>query len=475
MAKLWDKGYAVDREVEAFTTGDDYLLDRELVEADCLASIAHARTLARIGVLTHDEAGQLSDELRAIACASAAGSFTVEPADEDCHTAIENRLVERLGDLGKKIHTCRSRNDQVIAAIRVYARERLLGLFDDVLSLCATLRAFAEKHQTVPMIGRTHTQVAMPSSVGLWAGAWLESLLDDLRLLATAYELNDQCPLGSAASYGVPMPIDRQLTSDLLGFGKLQNNVLYANNSRGKIESVILGACAQIAVDLSRAAQDLINFSLPEFGYFTVPKELCTGSSIMPQKRNPCGLELVRAKTSTILACYNQILDILKGLPSGYNRDLQETKRPFIEGLRLTRACVRVTDITFSKLEVNEERCVAAFRAAPEVFATDEALRLVVQGVPFRDAYRQVAASLGGKMTPGVFCAEHPKGRGRQKTPGVIFPPDPRASIAQRKHAGGPANLRLDLADATIKQIKEFADTRRDRLRRATDALLSGA
>jgi argininosuccinate lyase len=421
------------------------------VEADCLASIAHARMLAKIGVLTHDEAGQLADELRAIACASAAGSFTVEQADEDCHTAIENRLVERLGDLGKKIHTCRSRNDQVIAATRVYAREKLLSLFDDVLSLCSTLRAFAEKHQGVPMIGRTHTQLAMPSSVGLWAGAWLESLLDDLRLLQTAYELNDQCPLGSAASYGVPMPIDRQLTSDLLGFGKLQNNVLYANNSRGKIESVILGACAQIAIDLSRAAQDIINFSLPEFGYFTIPKELCTGSSIMPQKRNPCGLELVRAKASTILACHNQILNILKGLPSGYNRDLQETKRPFIEGLRLTAACVRVMDITFARLEVNAERCVAAFKAAPEVFATDEALRLVVQGVPFRDAYRQVAASLD-----------------------TLQATDPRASIAQRTHAGGPANLRLDLADATMKQVKEFADTRRDRLRRATDALLSG-
>ncbi len=449
MAKLWDKGYAVDRELEAFTTGDDYLLDRELVEADCLASTAHARMLAKIGVLTAAEAGQLAAELAAIAADRREGKFTVEAADEDCHTAIENRLVARLGDLGKRIHTCRSRNDQVIAALRVYAREKLLGLFDDTLSLCATLRSFAAKHQGVPMIGRTHTQVAMPSSVGLWAGAWLESLLDDLRLLGAAYELNDQCPLGSAASYGVPMPIDRQLTSDLLGFAKLQNNVLYANNSRGKIESVILGACVQIAIDLSRAAQDLINFSLPEFGYFTIPKELCTGSSIMPQKRNPCGLELVRAKTSTLLACYNQILNILKGLPSGYNRDFQETKRPFIEGLRLTAACVRVMDITFARLEVNEERCVAAFKAAPEVFATDEALRLAALGVPFRDAYRRVAAMLD-----------------------QLAASDPRASIARRTHAGGPATLRLDLADAGIGHLKEFVAQRRDRLRRALDALV---
>jgi argininosuccinate lyase len=456
MAKLWDKGYAVDKEVEAFTTGDDYLLDRELVEADCVASAAHARMLAKIGILTRDEADKLAAELGTIAGESRSGAFTVQPADEDCHTAIENRLVARLGDLGKKIHTARSRNDQVIAATRVYAREKLLELFGDTLNLCATLRAFAHEHQGVPMIGRTHMQVAMPSSVGLWAGAWLESLLDDLRLLVAAYEMNDQCPLGSAASYGVPLAIDRQYTSELLGFAKLQNNVLYANNSRGKIESVILGACAQIAIDLSRSAQDLINFSLPEFGYFVIPKELCTGSSIMPQKRNPCGMELIRARTSTILACYNQILNILKGLPSGYNRDFQETKRPFIEGLRLTGACVRVMDITFTRLEVREERLVAAFQAAPDVFATDEALRLVVEGVPFRDAYRQVAASLMGA--------------------GLETPPkqatDPRASIAQRTHAGAPGNLRLDLADEAIHHFKGFMEERQHRLRRVGDVVL---
>ena len=192
--------------------------------------------------------------------------FTIQPADEDCHTAIENRLIARLGDLGKKVHTARSRNDQVIAATRVYAREKLLGLFGDTLNLGATLRTFAEQHRGVPMIGRTHTQVAMPSSVGLWAGAWLESLLDDLRLLQAAYEMNDQCPLGSAASYGVPLAIDRQYTSDLLGFAKLQNNVLYANNSRGKIKSVILGALHQIAIDLSRCARSSSTSACPSSG-----------------------------------------------------------------------------------------------------------------------------------------------------------------------------------------------------------------
>jgi argininosuccinate lyase len=449
MAKLWDKGYAISDVLEAFTTGDDYLLDRQLVEDDCVASIAHAKMLAKIGVLTADEAERLAVELRAIFTDSQVGKFTVQPADEDCHTAIEARLVERLGELGKKIHTCRSRNDQVIAALRVHAKRLLLGLFDDTLALCTTLRAFAERHQGVPMVGRTHTQIAMPSSVGLWAAAWLESLLDDLRLLRTAYELNDQCPLGSAASYGVPIPIDREYTSQLLGFAKLQNNVLYANNSRGKIESILLGAAAQIALDLSRVAQDLINFSLPEFGYFRIPKELCTGSSIMPQKRNPCGLELIRAKTSTLLACQQQILGILKGLPSGYNRDLQETKRPFLEGMGLAAACVRIMDLTFQKLEVCEDKLLAAF--TPEVFATDEALRLVVeQKMPFRDAYRHVGTHLDS-----------------------LAALDPRAVIAQRTHAGGPANLRLGLADADLTTLRAFAQEQLARFQTSLAALLN--
>ncbi len=448
MAKLWDKGDAVDEVLEAFTTGDDYLLDRKLVEADCVASIAHAKMLAKAGVLTEDEAERLAGELRGIFQDNQLGTFTVEAADEDCHTAIENRLVERLGDLGKKVHTCRSRNDQVIAALRVHGKRLLLSLFDDALTLASNLRAFAEEHADLPMVGRTHTQVAMPSSVGLWAGAWLESLLDDLRLLRTAYELNDQCPLGSAASYGVPMAIDRDYTRQLLGFARLQNNVLYANNSRGKVESILLGAAGQVAIDLSRMAQDLINFSLPEFGYFRIPKELCTGSSIMPQKRNPCGLELIRAKTSTVLACQSQILGILKGLPSGYNRDLQETKRPFLEGMNQIGACVRTMDLTIQKLEVCEDALLDAF--TPEVFATDEALRLVVEErMPFRDAYRQVGTNLD-----------------------QLAKLDPREAIAKRAHDGGPANLRLDRADETLAELRDFARKQLGKFTATLSALL---
>jgi len=445
--KLWDKGYALDRELEAFTTADDPVIDRELAPWDCVASVAHAQMLARCGILSDDEAGKLAAELRAIAADAKAGSFQIKFEDEDCHTAIEKRLTARLGDLGKKIHTCRSRNDQVIAALRLWAKDALHTLFAASLDLATTLRQFAEAHKDIPMVGRTHTQVAMPSSVGLWAGAWLESILDDLRLLRAAYELNDQCPLGSAASYGVPLAIDREFTSQALGFARLQNNVLYANNSRGKIEAIILGACVQIAIDLSRMAQDLINFSLPEFGYFRIPQELCTGSSIMPQKRNPCGLELVRARASTIIACHDQVLGIVKALPSGYNRDFQETKRPFLHGLKTTIACVRVMNLTFRKLEVDEARLLAAF--TPEVLATDEALRLVVEGVPFRDAYRRVAESLDR-----------------------LEARDPREAIAQRTHAGGPANLRLEIADAAIDQAGAFLRKHRDAFQETIKALL---
>ncbi len=445
--KLWDKGYALDRELEVFTTADDPLLDRELVRWDCAASIAHARMLARCGILSEDEAEKLAGELRAIAADAQAGNFTIEFEDEDCHTAIEKRLVGRLGDLGKKVHTARSRNDQVIAALRLWAKDALHTLFAATLDLAASLRQFAETHRDLPMVGRTHTQVAMPSSVGLWAGAWCESLLDDLRILRTAYEVNDQCPLGSAASYGVPLAIDREFTSQVLGFARLQNNVLYANNSRGKIEAAILGACVQIAIDLSRMAQDLINFSLPEFGYFRIPEELCTGSSIMPQKRNPCGLELVRARASTIIACHDQILGIVKALPSGYNRDFQETKRPFLHGLRTTIACVRVMKLTVEKLAVDEARLLAAF--TPEVFATDEALRLVAEGVPFRDAYRQVAASLD-----------------------KLRAADPSQAIAKRTHPGGPANLCLEVADEAIADLGEFLQRRCDAFQKTIKALL---
>jgi len=446
MSKLWQKDYDLNCEVEAFTVGNDHLLDRELVNADCLGSMAQARMLAKIGILTAEEAEALVRELKAVVRLARKGEFVIRLQDEDVHTAVENHLTQVLGEVGKKIHTCRSRNDQVIVDLRLYGKDRLLSIIADVATLAGALARFSEKHRLLPMVGRTHMQRAMPSTVGLWAGAYLESMLDNLDLLWAAYQVNDQCPLGSAASYGVPIPIDRQLTSDLLGFARVQNNVLYANNSRGKTESVILSALAQVAVDLSRLAQDLILFSMPEFGYFRLPKDLCSGSSIMPQKRNPCGAELVRAKTADVTTCLVRILEILKGLPSGYNRDLQETKEPFMKGMATAQSCVRIMALMMERLEVVPEALRAAFH--PEVYATDRALELVVEGVPFRDAYREVGLHLEDLANL-----------------------DPDQVIKQRTHQGTSGDLGLEAAIARLESHQERHDRERERFDQALGKL----
>ena len=392
MGKLWDKGYDLDALVEEFTVGRDYELDGRLVPADCAGSLAHATMLVRIGILASDELDALRRELASIVEDHAAGRFPITQKDEDCHTAIENRLTARLGEAGKKIHTGRSRNDQVVTALRLFAKGFLFEGGRRLGSLIESLRAFASANAGVPMPGRTHLQIAMPSSVGLWAGAYAEELLDDLRYLWSAYALCDQSPLGSAASYGVPLPLDRELEAELLGFSRVQNNVLYANNSRGKFESIVLDAVDQIGLTLSKLAQDLILFSLPEIGYFTLPDRLCSGSSIMPQKKNPDALELLRARSATLSACATQVKSIIRSLPSGYNRDFQETKEPFLRGCSIVLLCIRVTEVTVANLAVNPDRLAKGF--TPEIYATDAALELVAKGWSFRDAYREVGTHL---------------------------------------------------------------------------------
>ena len=275
---------------------------------------------------------------------------------------------------------------------RLYAKVRLQEAIGAAAWLARMLVALAQRHEKAPMVGRTHMQPAMPSSVGLWASAWAESLLDDIQLLQTAYDLNNRSPLGSAASYGVPVPIDRQLTSDLLGFARPVHNVLHANQTRGKLEAIILSALGQVMLTLSRLAQDLIIFSMPEFGYFRIPAEFTTGSSIMPQKRNPDVLELLRAKAAKVLSHAHFVAEIVRASPSGYNRDLQEAKEPFLDGFELTIRSLRILAPLMAGLEVDEAALRAAF--TPDVFATDRALELVAAGRPFRDAYHEVKAHL---------------------------------------------------------------------------------
>jgi argininosuccinate lyase len=426
----------INGEVLAFTAGRDVELDMNLIQADCIGTAAHVTMLSKMkpAIITEAERKKVIKELKAIIALAGSGKFKIRLADQDVHLAVERTLTEKLGDLGKKVHTCRSRNDQVAVDLRLYAREEILGTLGEAAALVSALLAFAKKHEKVPMVGRTHMQPGMPSSVGLWAAAHAESLLDDCAMLVNAYELNDQCPLGSAASYGVPLPIDREMTADLLGFSRPTHTVLYANNGRGKLESIVLGAMSQVMLSLSRMAQDLMLFTMPEFGYFTLPDELTTGSSIMPQKKNPDVIELVRARASRVKACELAVYDLIKGSAGGYNRDLQDAKEPFMEGIAMTRACLRVLSPFIQAIRVNKEKLLAGF--TPDVFATDRALELVGQGMPFRDAYHHVKENLG-----------------------ELADMDPVKAIMQKTHLGAPLGIDWELlkdrASAVVETVRE--------------------
>jgi len=437
----------VDEAVEDYTVGVDYVLDLRLIEADCFGSAAHAAGLRKIGVLSDADFDSLREGLVEIVELFRKGEFPIARSQEDCHTAIETHLTEKRGEVGRRIHAGRSRNDQVVAALRLFGKWEMLRLARAVVGLGCTALALAERHATVPMVGRTHMQPAMPSSVGLWMGALAEALADDLALLWSAYDVSDQCPLGSAASYGVPLPLDREYVSGLLGFARVQNNSIYVANSRGKIEAAVLGVCAQVMTDMSRYAQDLMLFTMPEFGYFSLPAEFCTGSSLMPQKRNPCAMELVRARTATVLAEHARILMIVRGLPTGYNRDGQETKEPFMNGLAVTRASVGIMDATLGRLEVHEEKLLAGFH--PAVFATDRALSLVAEGKPFRDAYRQVKENLDGLLAV-----------------------DPKEALARKTHAGTTGNLGLGVARSALDSHSRRIDEAASRARGAFNELM---
>lgn len=447
MGKLWQKQYQVEKQIETFTVGKDYLLDRKLVTADCTASIAHAEMLSSIGILTSEEEKELKRGLLEIIEQQMRGVFSISPEDEDCHTAIENYLTEKLGESGKKIHTGRSRNDQVLAALRIYTRAFLLELQKAVLDLSGSFLSFAEKHRMVPMPGRTHMQIAMPSSVGLWSASFGEALLEDYLLLENAYRLNDQCPLGAAASYGVPLPLDREKVAALLGFHRVQQNVLLVNNDRGKIESIVLEAVEQVGITLSKAAEDIILFSMPEFGYFSLPKELCTGSSIMPQKQNPDLLELVRAKAATLSGLTVQVKNIIRSLPSGYNRDFQETKEPLLNGLQTGLDMLGIVNIAVSSLTVHEEALNKGF--TPDIYATDAVMEQVRSGVSFREAYRNVAGNLE-----------------------TLQNRDPKNSITERSAVGTPGNLGLENSTARLDDLLTTLESEKTRVDKALTALL---
>src|SRR5579884_1347387 len=429
MTKVWQKGYQVNERVERFEAEQNSMLDTRLVRHDVWGSLAHVAMLQRIGVLSEAEYQALQEALRGILDLEESQKFTIKPSDEDVHTSIENYLVAAAGAAGKKIHMARSRNDQVLVDLRLYGNEQMHKVSKKLCALCSALLEFAEAHVDVPMPGYTHMQRAMLSSLGSWGASFAEALLDDEQLLSAAYALNDQSPLGSAAGYGVPIAIDRQYVADLLGFARVQNNVIYVQNSRGKVEGAIVQVLAQIMLDLSKLAQDILLFSTVEYGFFLLPQEICTGSSIMPQKRNLGVMELVRARTQTMLALQQQIMGIVSGLPSGYNMDYQETKRPFMEALDLAQESLELCALVVSSLEVNQERIMEA--CTYELFAADRAYELTSTAkLPFRDAYRIVAAEITAQL--------------ERKQP---FPAETQEQLAQRlaarSHTGGAGSLGL--------------------------------
>ncbi len=444
----------VDPEVLVFTAGEDVQLDGALVAADCIGSAAHATMLSRMNVrppiLTSAGAKKVIKELVRIMRDAERGAFRIRVTDQDVHLAVERRLTRVLGDLGKKIHTARSRNDQVAVDLRLYAREHLLAAAGEAAAMAETLVSFGKKHVALPMVGRTHMQPAMPSSVGLWAAAHAEGLLDDLAGLMHVYELNDQCPLGSAAGYGVPLPIDRQLVSDLLGFSRPCHTVVYAAQTRGKLESQILAALSQVMLSLSRLAQDLLMFTMPEFNYFSLPATFGTGSSIMPQKNNPDVLELVRGRAATVNAHAFSVAELVRGLPSGYNRDLQEAKKPLLEGLATTRASLRVMQTLVAQLKANRKALVAGF--TPEVFATDRVLELVGQGMAFRDAYHHVKSHLD-----------------------ELRESDPYQAIAAKTHLGATAGVDFGALAVRCREATVFVRDESKAVYKAVSRLLGTA
>jgi argininosuccinate lyase len=447
MGKLWHKKVDLDATIERYTAGEDVQLDLALAEYDCLGNIAQARMLERIGILTKAELRDLSAELVRTLADIERGRFTIRPDQEDVHTAVEELLTEAVGDAGRKIHTARSRNDQAALDCRLYARDALLELRRAVLRLAGRMLTFAARHAEVPLVGRTHTQRAMPSSVGLWSSAIAEAMIENAELLETAYALTNRSPLGSAASYGVAIPIDREYTAELLGFERPITNVLYANNTRGKIESEILSACAVLMNDLARAATDVILFSIPETGYFELPERFCPGSSIMPQKKNPGPLELMRARAAVVTGHLVAVLGIVKGLPGGYNRDFQDTKGPMMRGLTTTRDSVDVLEMIVAEMKVNEQACIDAF--TPEVYAADEALRMVAdEGVPFREAYRRVGLHLDKLQNR-----------------------DPVQNILAKTHLGATGNLDLDGLEGRVAALLEPVEAEAKRLGKVVEQL----
>lgn len=441
--KLWDKGTSVNAAIENFTVGKDREMDLYLAKYDVLGSMAHATMLQSIGLLTESELAELLKELKAIYQIAGAGDFRIEEGIEDVHSQVELMLTRKLGDTGKKIHSGRSRNDQVLLDLKLFTRAEIQSLVDSVNELFGKLMSKAEATKQFLMPGYTHLQVAMPSSFGLWFSAYAESLVDDLVLLQAAFQVTNRNPLGSAAGYGSSFPLNRQMTTDLLGFESMNYNVVYAQMGRGKMEKTVAFALSSIAATISKLAYDVCLFMSQNFGFVSLPDELTTGSSIMPHKKNPDVFELVRSHCNKIQALPYQISLMTNNLPSGYFRDLQLLKEVFLPAFQELNDCIHIAGFAIDNMTVREN--LLDDDRYKYVFSVEDVNKLVQQGVPFRDAYKQV----GGEINAGRY--------------------EPSREI-NHTHEGSIGNLCLEEIGARMQQVLSTYDF--SRIERAYKELL---
>ena len=399
--KLWEKNFEVNKEIERFTVGRDRELDLYLAKYDVLGSMAHITMLESIGLLEKDELQQLLAELKRIYDVADSGQFVIEDGVEDVHSQVELMLTQRLGDMGKKIHSGRSRNDQVLVDLKLFTRHELREVVDSVKILFDELLQKSEQYKNVLMPGYTHLQVAMPSSFGLWFGAYAESLADDMLYLLAAWRMTNRNPLGSAAGYGSSFPLNRTTTTELLGFDSMDYNVVYAQMGRGKMERNVAFALATVAGTLAKMAFDACLFNSQNFAFVKLPKECTTGSSIMPHKKNPDVFELIRAKSNKLQSLPQQIMLIMNNLPVGYFRDLQIIKEVFLPAFDELKDCLQMAAYIINKMSVNEH--ILDNPMYDPMFSVEEVNRLAANGMPFRDAYKTV----GLEIEAGTFRASH--------------------------------------------------------------------
>ena len=398
-SKLWEKNFEINKEIERFTVGRDREMDMYLAKYDVLGSMAHITMLESIGLLEKDELNRLLAELKGIYATCESGEFVIEDGVEDVHSQVELMLTRRLGDMGKKIHSGRSRNDQVLVDLKLFIRNEIKEIAGLVKALFDELIQKSEQYKGVLMPGYTHLQVAMPSSFGLWFGAYAESLTDDMLFLQAAWRMANRNPLGSAAGYGSSFPLDRTMTTELLGFDTMDYNVVYAQMGRGKTERNTAFAMASVAGTLAKMAFDACMFNSQNFAFVRLPKECTTGSSIMPHKKNPDVFELIRAKSNKLQALPQQITLIMNNLPSGYFRDLQIIKEEFLPAFDELKDCLRMAAYIINRMEVNEH--ILDDKRYDLMFSVEEVNRLAAAGMPFRDAYKKVGLDIeAGRFTP---------------------------------------------------------------------------